>query len=199
MGTVDVSTEDAAAGNVTTADMCTGDATTDGWWAMPRIGVTGHVLLANGTAELVSAGLREQLDGYAGGELHGVTCLADGADQIFARVVLALNGTFEAIIPAEDYRRTAVQRHNRRDFDELLGLASDVSYMPFPESGQEAYLAASEELLRRCDLLLAVWDGYPSRCVGDTADVVRIARERGIPVVVVWPDGARRRPPSRPG
>jgi len=159
---------------------------------MPRIGVTGHVILASGTAELVYACLIRHLRPYAGLELHGVTCLADGADQLFARAVLATGGTFEAIIPAADYRSRAVEAHNLADFDELLAQASTVSYMPFPESGREAYMAASEELLRRCDHLLAVWDGRPSASTGDTADVVRAARARQLPVTVLWPDGARR-------
>lgn len=159
---------------------------------MPRIGVTGHVLLADGTAELIYACLAEELRPYAGSDLHGITCLADGSDQLFARAILAAGGTYEVVIPATDYRRHAVEEHNLAAFDELLDRASTVSYMPFQRSGREAYMAASEELLRRCDLLLAVWDGKPSISVGDTADVVRAARERGVPVTVLWPTGARR-------
>lgn len=67
---------------------------------MPRIGVTGHVMLASGTAELVYAGLAEELRPYAGPELRGITCLADGADQLFARAVLALGGSYEVVVPA---------------------------------------------------------------------------------------------------
>ncbi|MGH3771308.1 MAG: hypothetical protein ACRDRW_07930 [Pseudonocardiaceae bacterium] len=37
-----------------------------------------------------------------------------------------------------------------------------------------------------------LWDGNPSGGYSGTADVVAAARERGIPVTVVWPDGARR-------
>lgn len=160
---------------------------------MPRIGVTGHVLLADGTAELIRADLTRQLRPYAGADLHGVTCLADGTDQLFAQVVLDLHGTFEAVIPAADYRRRTVERDNRADFDDLLRQASAVSYMPFERSCREAYMAASEELLRRCDRLIAVWDGRESAVLGDTAGVVAAARARGLPVTILWPPGARRR------
>ncbi|GAB3154299.1 hypothetical protein GCM10027290_48540 [Micromonospora sonneratiae] len=163
---------------------------------MPRIGVTGHVILASGTAELIYACLARHLKPYAPAGLHGITCLADGADQLFARAVLALHGTFEVIIPATDYRQRAVEQDNRAAFDELLAQASAVSYMPYPESGREAYMAASEELLSRCDLLVAVWDGQPSTVLGDTADVVRAARARQLPVTVLWPSGARRGRPA---
>jgi hypothetical protein len=37
-----------------------------------------------------------------------------------------------------------------------------------------------------------VWDGLPSRGLGDTADVVAAARAAGLPVAVLWPAGARR-------
>ncbi|RKR86942.1 hypothetical protein BDK92_1214 [Micromonospora pisi] len=164
---------------------------------MPRIGVTGHVILAHGTAELVSASLAEHLRPYAGPGLRGITCLANGADQLFARQILALDGTYEAVIPAADYRQHAVERENLADFDELLDLAAKVDYMPYPRSGRQAYMAASEELLDRCEMLVAVWDGRPSVDIGDTADVVRAARERGLPVTVLWPAGARRGRSSR--
>ncbi|UJW36868.1 hypothetical protein L3Q67_02325 [Saccharothrix sp. AJ9571] len=41
-------------------------------------------------------------------------------------------------------------------------------------------------------VVLAVWDGGPSSGHGGTADVVDAARERGLPVTIVWPDGAER-------
>jgi hypothetical protein len=62
-----------------------------------------------------------------------------------------------------------------------------VETMPFERSSRDAYLAASETMLSRCDLLLAVWDGEPSRNVGDTAHVVERAREHDVPVEVLWP------------
>ena len=123
---------------------------------MPRIGITGHVLLADGTAELVYARLAEELQPYAGPGLHGITCLADGADQLFARAVLALDGTYEVVIPAVDYRERAVNQDNLAAFDELLDRATVVSVMPFPRSNRQAYLAASMELLNRCERLIAV-------------------------------------------
>jgi hypothetical protein len=51
---------------------------------------------------------------------------------------------------------------------------------------------ASLRMLVEADELLAVWDGQPARGYGGTADVVGVAREKGIPVTVVWPAGAMR-------
>ncbi|MFF4619567.1 hypothetical protein [Nonomuraea jabiensis] len=47
-------------------------------------------------------------------------------------------------------------------------------------------------ILEDADLLFAVWDGQPARGYGGTADVVAEARRRGVPVRVIWPEGARR-------
>ncbi|WP_041624991.1 hypothetical protein [Stackebrandtia nassauensis] len=44
----------------------------------------------------------------------------------------------------------------------------------------------------RRDQLIAVWDGQPARGYGGTADVVDYARDHGIDVTVIWPEGAKR-------
>ncbi|HZN71312.1 MAG TPA: hypothetical protein VFC00_06465 [Micromonosporaceae bacterium] len=164
---------------------------------MARIGVTGHVSLSADSVEPVYRLLLRALRRHAGPDLHGVTCLARGADRVFARAVLALGGTFEVVLPALDYRERVVPPTERGEFDDLLDQASQVSCMRFAQSSRDAYVAASEELLRRSDLLLAVWDGQPSRRRGDTADVVRTARRWRLPVSVLWPRGAQRERPVR--
>jgi hypothetical protein len=158
---------------------------------MPKIGVTGHVHLARGTSALVYRGILDTLRPYAHEGLHGVTCLASGADQLFARAVAALHGTFDVVLPAADYRRK-VDADDRPAFDALLACAESVSRLPFLRSGPEAYLAASEEMLSRVEQVVAVWDGRPSTRRGGTAHVVDLARRRGLPVTVVWPTGAHR-------
>jgi len=51
---------------------------------------------------------------------------------------------------------------------------------------------ASRFMVDNADRLIAVWDGEPARSYGGTADVVTYAREKGVPVSVVWPEGASR-------
>jgi hypothetical protein len=158
---------------------------------MPKVGVTGHVHLAAGTSALVYRGIVRALRPYAHDGLHGVTCLAGGADQLFAKAVTALHGTFDVVLPAADYRGK-IGPADRPAFDDLLGRAETVTRMPFARSSPTAYLAASEEMLNRVEQVVAVWDGLPSDRLGGTAHVVRLARERGLPVAVVWPVGAHR-------
>lgn len=159
---------------------------------MPRIGITGHTNLSIRTLPLVAEGIRHALADHPAPELVGLTCLARGADQVFARVVLDLGGTVGVVLPAADYRDRQVNDDNLAEFDDLLGKATAVHTMPFPESGPEAYMAAGEHMLDNVDVLLAVWDGGPSGGYGGTADVVAVALERSLPVTVIWPAGAER-------
>lgn len=159
---------------------------------MPRIGITGHTNLTPATIPIVADAIRAELAPYAADRLVGVTCLAKGADQVFARVVLSLSGAVEVVLPAADYRDRKVEPGNAAEFDDLLARAGTVCIMPFDTSGPEAYLAASERMIDTVDRVIAVWDGTDAQGLGGTADVVRAARERSVPVVVVWPDGAER-------
>lgn len=60
------------------------------------------------------------------------------------------------------------------------------------ESTSQSHMDASMYMLGRADRLLAVWDGQPARGYGGTADVVDAAEQQGVPVTVIWPDGASR-------
>ncbi|MBA2951912.1 hypothetical protein [Streptomyces himalayensis] len=42
------------------------------------------------------------------------------------------------------------------------------------------------------DKLIAVRDGQPARAYGGTPDVVAYAHRVGVPVPIVWPEGATR-------
>lgn len=159
---------------------------------MARIGITGHSNISSDSVPQVKEALRTALADYATGELVGVSCLARGADQLFASVVVELGGALEVVLPASDYRERKVKPDDLPEFDALLGKAAQVHTMPFAESGREAYMAASEHVLATIDHLVAVWDGQPSGGYGGTADVVDAAHEHGLPVTVIWPEGARR-------
>ncbi|MFE2751316.1 hypothetical protein ACFXGA_04875 [Actinosynnema sp. NPDC059335] len=158
-----------------------------------RVGVTGHSKLAPDCVDAVREAIRAALEAEAAGgsSLVGVTCLAPGADQLFARVVLELGGRVEVVLPAMDYRER-LKPEKRADYDELLAKADVVSVLPNELSGRHAYVMANERMLASVELLVAVWDGQPPDGRGGTADVVETARASGVPVVVVWPEGARR-------
>jgi hypothetical protein len=158
-----------------------------------RVGITGHTNLVPECVDAVHTAIREVLveETAGGSSLIGVTCLAPGADQLFARVVLELGGTVEVVLPAMDYR-AKLKPERVAAYDELIAKADIVSVLPFMLSGRQAYVAANERMLASVELLVAVWDGVPAGGKGGTADVVEHARASGVPVVVVWPETARR-------
>jgi hypothetical protein len=157
---------------------------------MRRIAISGHRGLPSSTADLVDKAVRAALAEYAP-DVTGLSCLADGADQIFARVVTDLNGKLEVIIPASEYR-AALPEQAHPEYDRLLAQAAAIHRMPFTESTSQAHMEASKAMVDQADELYAVWDGQPARAYGGTADVVAYAREHGTPVRVIWPDGAER-------
>lgn len=158
---------------------------------MTRIAVTGHRGLPAPTARLVDAAIRAELARRANGGLVGISALADGADQLFARAVLDAGGALEVIVPAVQYR-AGLPSECWPEYDDLLARAASVAPLNHTESDSEAHMDASEEMLKRAEVLFAVWDGQPARGYGGTADVVTEARREGLPVVVIWPEGAQR-------
>jgi hypothetical protein len=157
-----------------------------------RVGITGHTRLTEHSTRLVYDALVLALRPYSVGTLRGVTCLAEGADQIFARAVLAAKGTYEVVLPSRDYRVRCISPSNAPSFDRLLENAVTVSYACAGTCGSEAYAAANAELLRRSSYLLAVWDGRRVGAAGGTAELVALAEQFGVPVGRVWPAGAQR-------
>lgn len=155
---------------------------------MTRLAITGHRGLPEQTAVLVD---RELRDLAAATDLTGLSCLADGADQLFARAVVDTGGTLEVIVPAERYRDgLPVEAHAA--YDELFAHASVVHRMGFIDSTSESHMAASRHMIDHADALVAVWDGKPARGHGGTGDIVAYAQQTDTPVTVVWPQGATR-------
>jgi hypothetical protein len=74
----------------------------------------------------------------------------------------------------------------------LNGRAGHLEALEHTESTEAAHMEAGKVVVDRSSVLVAVWDGQPARGLGGTADVVAYARERGVPVTVVWPEGATR-------
>jgi hypothetical protein len=156
-----------------------------------RVGITGHMNLTPESVLLVAAELRKVLAEQEQ-PLVGVTCLARGADQVFARVILELGGQLHVVLPSADYRERKVKPDNREEFDTLVGQAANVRVLPFETPNRDAYAAANEAVLADIDTLVAVWDGAPPDGKGGTGDTVETARGRGVPVTIVWPHGAAR-------
>ncbi|MEV6378464.1 hypothetical protein AB0M31_03470 [Streptomyces sp. NPDC051773] len=177
------------------------------------IAVTGHLDLTEHTVPLVRRALDDLLGPYAAaagpngsggrngsgdpgdpdGLLVGVSCIAKGADTLFAEAVLGLGGRLIVVVPSRDYRRRTVEPEHGASYDRLVEAAEEVVRLPYETAARPAYEAANTVLIERADRLVAVWDGTPPTGKGGgTADAVLEARAAGIPVDVVWPEGAAR-------
>lgn len=115
-----------------------------------------------------------------------VSGMAQGADAIVADAVLAQpNARLQAILPfaAEEYLANFTTSEHRDTFERLL--ACDPT--PLVLDGQkydavgrsQSYRNAGEQVVRRCDILIAIWDGEPARGLGGTGDIVQFAQNEG--------------------
>ncbi|MEU5382391.1 hypothetical protein [Kitasatospora cineracea] len=159
---------------------------------MPVIAVTGHLDLAPDTARAVRAALDAFLAPYPAGELTGVSCLAPGADTLFADAVLARGARLVAVLPGPSAPGPHAGAAERADFDRLRAAAHRVLVLPAARLDPAAYVAANDRLLLLADRVVAVWDGGPGNGRGGTADMVAAARAAGLPVDVLWPPGSAR-------
>ncbi|MFE6925132.1 hypothetical protein ACFVAV_29215 [Nocardia sp. NPDC057663] len=154
-----------------------------------RISVTGHMNITAATEPLLRDAVSALLADVP--DLVGISCLARGADSVFAAAVLDLGGRLEVVLPSRNYRAAQVKPDDLTHFDELLAQAHTVRVMDFDDAGRVAYEAANQVLLEDCDRLIAIWDGdHGAR--GGTATVVALAHTLDIPVDIIWPSGAAR-------
>jgi hypothetical protein len=154
------------------------------------VGVTGHQDLPAGAVAEIRAELVSVL--AAAGDLVGVSSLAAGADQVFAEVTLELGGRLEAVVPCADYETSFATDAAASAYRKMLARATASETLDYPAPTEDAYLAAGRRVAERSELLVAIWDGNPSRGRGGTADVVAYAGQIGVPVRVIWPAGAVR-------
>lgn len=157
------------------------------------VGVTGHRPPHLAPEHL--SRLREQAQGLLRGlrEAQGpavrprlVSALAEGADRHLADLALADGYTLHAVLPflkaqyAADFGTPA----SVHEFERLLLRAWSVLELPGDRAeGDRAYEAAGHAVLEQSDVLIAVWDGAPSRGRGGTAAMVVEAWRRRVPVL----------------
>jgi hypothetical protein len=141
-----------------------------------------------------------------GAPLTGVSSAARGADDIFARTVLALGGSVIIVLPfpAQDFEQTSVGQGWKNSFYELLG-ADRVTVLPplyhvLPPSEEERNRAFAEcneviaktarELSQRENadaLFLAVYRRTSSDARGGTMDAFENWKRSGGRVEVIDP------------
>lgn len=155
---------------------------------MTTIGVTGHRQLPEGARGHIEQAIARLL-GEREAPVIGLSSLAEGADQLFADLLLRSGGVLHAVIPCWGYAST-FEPVARENYLRLLAAARSVTTLAYAKPSKQAFDAAGQYIAEHCDLLIAVWDGEPARGPGGTADAVEHARKLGREVAITWPDGA---------
>lgn len=174
-----------------------------------RIGVTGHRTLHNipllntclhnflstGHLEAFTPEIRQTLTTVTNTPIAFsiISPLAEGADRLVANAVLDHGGSLEALLPLpqEEYEKDFATPESRHEFRSLLAQSCQTTVTKCeaapddPDYRQKAYLRVGEETVACCDILIALWDGKPSRGVGGTADIVALAIAQGKPVFII--------------
>jgi len=172
------------------------------------VGITGHradritdpVKVRSLIIELLRA-IDVQLDRVAAGRLYGagrqplslVTSIAEGADRIAAHAALELGMPIEVVLPfrPHEYERDFETEPQRMEFRALLGRAASLIVIDGDEVDRSrGYEAAGMIMLDNSDLLIAIWDGGAARGRGGTREVLGDAARRGMPIVIIPPDGS---------
>ena len=171
------------------------------------VGITGHRpnKLLNTAIPKVSAELGYLLDDIASAASAGtavnqclsessetrllfVSCLAEGSDRIAAQVALRRGYRLAAVLPfsPDNYRYDFENEGSRNEFDGLLNQASFVVELPGRRTEKPlAYEKAGLEMLKRADILIAVWDGKEEAGRGGTKTVIDAAIRDGLPVIII--------------
>ncbi|MCC3312258.1 hypothetical protein [Nocardia africana] len=157
---------------------------------MTTIGVTGHQSLPELARRRAETDIRALLTRENQPPV-GITSLASGADQIFARLVLDHGGSLHVVIPAENYEST-FGADDLASYRRLRAAARTVTHLGYDRPDEAAFHAAGVFVVEHCEVLVAVWDGQPARGPGGTADAVAYARSIGRPMLISWPPGVRR-------
>jgi SMODS and SLOG-associating 2TM effector domain 1 len=167
-----------------------------------RIGVTGHRNLepeewivgsVQSRIEQIATTLLPRSDATPV-KLAVISSLAEGGDRIAAQAARAYSGEevrVEVVLPLKEDDFAEVQgfdADSRREFDELVQTASFKRILSGPWSKREptvGYEAASRYMIRRCDIVIALWDGQAKRGRGGTAPTLLSAAETGKPCIWV--------------
>ncbi len=154
---------------------------------MVKVGITEHRgLPASRQADQYPA-VRRELDTFDPEELVGVSCMADGADMLFADAVLARGGASKSSCrpPATE---TLPEGHHA-DYDRIIAQAATIHRLDYVESTAESHMAASRLMLTEISELVAVWDWPAGPLPSAALPMSSTKHGSGASPCVAWPMG----------
>jgi hypothetical protein len=155
------------------------------------VGFTGHRRVEN--EKKVAQVLREVVAGLhrdLGSDLVGRSSVASGGDTLFAEACRAANFKWIALLPFPE-------AEFKKDFNDggwerakaLIDHAARVETLSTIAKRPEGYLQCGLATVDGADVMVAFWDGKPSRGRGGTAEIVEHARLVQKPLVLISADG----------
>ncbi|MET4661310.1 ABC-type sugar transport system substrate-binding protein [Streptomyces sp. PvP037] len=153
--------------------------------------VVGHADLTPEALPLVESALRARLVRRPAPAMAMVRTGA-GTPLASGRAARASGCPLVVAIPTRVGLPAMPPRRDRMATGELLTLADRVRLLTYDPTDRDSCIGADERLVAAGGLVLAVWDGSPSDGRDATAHLVTYARARGVPVEIVWPEGAAR-------
>jgi uncharacterized phage-like protein YoqJ len=156
-----------------------------------KIGITGHQKLDNPAWWYwVEQELNNRISEFlveSSNNLTGVSSLAVGADQIFAELILKVDGKLHAVAPFSGYEKT-FDAKGLSKYKNFIERASEVEILPAKSTDQESYFAAGKRVVELSDVIIAVWNGKKAAGLGGTGDAVEYARQNNKKVIHLNPN-----------
>jgi len=155
-----------------------------------KIGVTGHRSVEDEflIRKLIRKVLRT-LENESQGTAYifiAISPIAEGSDRLVAEEILSFNdkNKLTVVLPLEreDYMNDFKTSESKGEFLNLLNQADEVINLPKTPKRKDAYLQVGKYVADNCDVLIAIWDGLPSRGKGGTAEIVDYARINKKPI-----------------
>ena len=159
-----------------------------------RIGAVGHRELPDPSlARIGTQKILTTIDGRLKETPHYfevISSLAEGADRVIADTIVSResapggesNRLYALLpLPEEEYIKDFPLEESRSQFRSMLRAALVRDELPLRQR-PDAYQQAAEEVVKRSDVLIVLWDGKPERGIGGTAETVEYARQNGHPM-----------------
>lgn len=154
------------------------------------IGVTGHRTVTD--EHIIRSKIKEVIKNICTpitSPLTIISPIAEGSDRLVTQEILSFdnnvyNNKLIVVLPLtkEDYMDDFKTIESKEEFINLLNQASKIITLPETSSRKDAYLQVGKYVVDECDVLIAIWDGLPSRGKGGTAEIVDYARKNKKPL-----------------